>query len=229
MRFAETESDRGTGVSDADQPTGDDEPVGQRGRGGRQAARRPLRLGARARRRPRCRRGRPGRPDCGRRPRRQRAHRDGRAGLPLLPDLPGRARVCATSPPRSARTSRWRPRRCCRPRPALLATEVPDEPGRAPRPRGAHRPRRRPDEPDERADRVRLTCGIDVGGTKIAGGVVDEDGTILEELRVRVAGHATSRRSRTPSRVWSPSWRRATRSRRSASARPASSTRPARR
>ena len=29
-----------------------------------------------------------------------------------------------------------------------------------------------------------LTCGIDVGGTKIAGGVVDEDGTILERLRV---------------------------------------------
>ena len=29
-----------------------------------------------------------------------------------------------------------------------------------------------------------LACGIDVGGTKIAGGVVDEEGTILEELRV---------------------------------------------
>ncbi|WP_435743965.1 ROK family glucokinase [Nocardioides sp. SYSU DS0663] len=29
-----------------------------------------------------------------------------------------------------------------------------------------------------------LTCGVDVGGTKIAGGVVDERGTILEELRV---------------------------------------------
>ena len=29
-----------------------------------------------------------------------------------------------------------------------------------------------------------LSCGIDVGGTKIAGGVVDEDGTIVEELRV---------------------------------------------
>jgi glucokinase len=29
-----------------------------------------------------------------------------------------------------------------------------------------------------------LACGIDVGGTKIAGGVVTEDGTILEELRV---------------------------------------------
>ncbi len=29
-----------------------------------------------------------------------------------------------------------------------------------------------------------LACGIDVGGTKIAGGVVDENGTIVEELRV---------------------------------------------
>jgi glucokinase len=29
-----------------------------------------------------------------------------------------------------------------------------------------------------------LACGIDVGGTKIAGGVVDETGTIIEELRV---------------------------------------------
>jgi glucokinase len=31
---------------------------------------------------------------------------------------------------------------------------------------------------------VTLACGIDVGGTKILGGVVDEDGTIVEELRV---------------------------------------------
>jgi glucokinase len=29
-----------------------------------------------------------------------------------------------------------------------------------------------------------LACGIDVGGTKIAGGVIDEHGTIVEELRV---------------------------------------------
>jgi glucokinase len=29
-----------------------------------------------------------------------------------------------------------------------------------------------------------LACGIDVGGTKIAGGIVDDSGTILEELRV---------------------------------------------
>ena len=30
-----------------------------------------------------------------------------------------------------------------------------------------------------------LACGIDVGGTKIAGGVVDDTGTIIEELRVQ--------------------------------------------
>jgi glucokinase len=30
----------------------------------------------------------------------------------------------------------------------------------------------------------RLACGVDVGGTKILGGVVDEDGSIIEELRV---------------------------------------------
>jgi glucokinase len=29
-----------------------------------------------------------------------------------------------------------------------------------------------------------LSCGIDVGGTKISGGVVDEKGSVLEELRV---------------------------------------------
>jgi len=29
-----------------------------------------------------------------------------------------------------------------------------------------------------------LSCGVDVGGTKISGGVVDEDGAVVEELRV---------------------------------------------
>ena len=29
-----------------------------------------------------------------------------------------------------------------------------------------------------------LACGIDIGGTKIAGGVVDEDGAVVEELKV---------------------------------------------
>ena len=29
-----------------------------------------------------------------------------------------------------------------------------------------------------------LTCGVDVGGTKILGGVVDKDGTVVEELQV---------------------------------------------
>src|SRR3954447_27022036 len=55
-----------------------------------------------------------------------------------------------------------------------------------------------------------LACGIDVGGTKIAGGVVDEDGSILEELRVEspatdaeaieeaIAGLVTELRSRHP-------------------------------
>ncbi len=53
-----------------------------------------------------------------------------------------------------------------------------------------------------------LACGIDVGGTKIAGGVVDEDGKILEEMRVEspatdadaieeaIAGLVTELRSR---------------------------------
>ena len=53
-----------------------------------------------------------------------------------------------------------------------------------------------------------LACGIDVGGTKIAGGVVDENGTILEEKRVEspatdaeaieeaIAGLVTELRSR---------------------------------
>src|SRR5262249_52990709 len=49
--------------------------------------------------------------------------------------------------------------------------------------RGAHRPRRRRGRlAGGRV--VSLACGIDVGGTKIAGGVVDEKGTILEELQV---------------------------------------------
>ena len=33
-------------------------------------------------------------------------------------------------------------------------------------------------------DDMTLACGIDVGGTKIAGGVVDESGAIIEELQV---------------------------------------------
>jgi glucokinase len=53
-----------------------------------------------------------------------------------------------------------------------------------------------------------LACGIDVGGTKIAGGVIDEKGTIVEELRVEspatdaeaieeaIAGLVTELRSR---------------------------------
>ena len=70
-----------------------------------------------------------------------------------------------------------------------------------------------------------LAVGIDVGGTKIAGGVVDEDGH-------DPARRAGSRRRPTPtrssarSRTWSPSCAaEPRRSRRSASARRASSTR----
>lgn len=55
-----------------------------------------------------------------------------------------------------------------------------------------------------------LACGIDVGGTKIAGGVVDLDGVIIEELRVEspatdaeaieeaIAGLVTQLRERHP-------------------------------
>ena len=67
----------------------------------------------------------------------------------------------------------------------LLATAVPDE-HRAGAARGdgvEHI-----DLDDERVarggDGVSLSCGIDVGGTKIAGGVVDDDGNVLEQLRV---------------------------------------------
>ena len=67
-------------------------------------------------------------------------------------------------------------------------------PGRARPRRGrvrAHRPHRRP-RPDE-PDRPRtLTVGVDVGATKILGGVVDEAGTVVEELRVQ--SPATRRR-----------------------------------
>ena len=46
-----------------------------------------------------------------------------------------------------------------------------------------------------------LTVGVDVGGTKIAAGVVDEKGTILERVAPRVAGdgHRGDRGRRSPS------------------------------
>ena len=44
-----------------------------------------------------------------------------------------------------------------------------------------------------------LACGIDVGGTKIAGGVVDDEGRIVEELKVE-----SPARTSTPSRRPSP-------------------------
>ena len=73
-----------------------------------------------------------------------------------------------------------------------------------------------------------LACGIDVGGTKIAGGVVDEAGSVLEELQVEspaTDAHADRGRDREAGhRAGAPD----TRSRPSASARPATSTSPGR-
>ena len=71
----------------------------------------------------------------------------------------------------------------------MLATDPAGEPA-YPRRGRAHRPRRR--RAARRPRRVRatprrhmsLTIGVDVGGTKIAGGVVDEQGNVLEQLRV---------------------------------------------
>ena len=81
--------------------------------------------------------------------------------------------------------------------------------------------------PPPAASKGGLTCGIDIGGTKIAGAVVDEKGRVVAE-----AGSSrrppTPTRSRTRSPSWSPSWRRSTRSRRSASGPPATSTPAAR-
>ena len=62
--------------------------------------------------------------------------------------------------------------------------------------------RRRADDGHEE-DAMSLTCGIDVGGTKIAGGVVDEQRQRARAAAGRVAGRRTPRRSRTPSPGWS--------------------------
>ena len=68
-----------------------------------------------------------------------------------------------------------------------------------------------------------LTCGVDVGGTKIAGGVVDEDGTVVEQLRVESpATDAEAIEDAIAGLV--AGCAAATRSRRSGSARPATST-----
>ena len=67
-----------------------------------------------------------------------------------------------------------------------------------------------------------LTIGVDVGGTKVAAGVVDENGTVLARARWD-RRTPTARRPRRSSSTRSPSCGPVTRSRRSASARPASS------
>ena len=159
----------------------------QRRRGGGQAVRRAVRLGPRPRRRPRPRvvRGSPTR------------------------RLPPRARSATTSTPGapSARTARSAARcTLC----AQASPEVREPPDRGRRVADAGRGRaaghgRRGPAPTARPtgvehidldegqddldgwpedDAVSLACGIDVGGTKIAGGVVDDDGAVLEELRV---------------------------------------------
>ncbi len=69
-----------------------------------------------------------------------------------------------------------------------------------------------------------LTIGVDVGGTKVLAGVVDEVGQILEQERQSNAEDRTVRRSPRSSRVSSRRFAAAMTSRRSASVRPASST-----
>ena len=53
---------------------------------------------------------------------------------------------------------------------------------------------------------VSLACGIDVGGTKIAGGVVDDDGNVLEELRVESPARRRRGDRGRDRRAWWPSW-----------------------
>ena len=74
-----------------------------------------------------------------------------------------------------------------------------------------------------------LTIGVDIGGTKVAAGVVDEDGQIVDASAPAHPGRRT--RSRSPSTIGrrDPGARLTDgRSRPSASARPGSSTRPGR-
>ena len=116
---------------------------------------------------------------------------------PAAPSAPGARSAapctpCARPARRCAPTSRRPRRRCSRPPPGCSPPPCRRGTRRGPRQRGrAHRPRRRPRRGRRLARggrRMTLACGIDVGGTKIAGGVVDEDGTILEELRVESPG-----------------------------------------
>ncbi len=134
---------------------------------------------------------------------------------------------CATPRPRSART--WPPqappwRRRCR----LDRCDGGDD-----RRGGAHRPGSSGSTGRRRlaggAAAMSLSIGIDVGGTKIAGGVVDEAATILERSARGVAGRRPRAGSSRPSSsLVQRAVRRGTRSTRSGSARPATSTPAAR-
>ena len=97
---------------------------------------------------------------------------------PVCQVISARARAPA---PRSSSTSPRPRRRCCTPPPASSATAgARTDPGAA---------RRAPVEKIDLDDDavggrlMGLTVGVDVGGTKIAGGVVDERGTILATAR----------------------------------------------
>lgn len=74
-------------------------------------------------------------------------------------------------------SSRWQPRE------RMLA---PHAPGSVVRGRGAREARMRP--PRARLGRRGLAIGIDIGGTKVAAGVVDTDGAVLAELRRQTPG-----------------------------------------
>ena len=190
-----------------------------RGRGGRQAARRRLRLGRGARATgwatwPR--------PSGGRR------RTTWTSTWRPAPRTAGTARSAgpsrSTARPRRRSASTSRPRSPRWPRPPRRTSPPPCPSGREP---GVeHIDVTDDDWPEER--RVSLTCGIDVGGTKILGGVVDEDGTVVEEQRVGLARDRRRRdRGRDHPRRRS-SWLPGTRWRPSASARPATSTSPGR-
>ena len=154
--------------------------------------------------------------------RRRRAPRHRRAGVHLLPDLPHRARRApdqpggarppgdggvVAAPGRGRAAGHRRARTSARPDGGPGSSTSTSTPTMRHDPTGTTTGARR-DGP--RRTTMTLACGIDVGGTKIAGGVVDEDGTILEELRVEspatdaeaieeaIAGLVTELRSRHP-------------------------------
>ena len=83
---------------------------------------------------------------------------------------------------RAARRPRHRTTACLRPRPACPRRAQPRRPARI---RGVRRPgRTRPIGTGTQTGRgMGLTIGVDVGGTKVAAGVVDDDGQIVEKLK----------------------------------------------